>query len=389
MSKSKDFLFPLIAFALPLSKAIVPILIALVLLFWILEADFRNKFASLKSKSFLQQIALYIFLLVGLSYTENTAAGGFDMEQKMSLLLFPLLLFTSIKLDDEKQMQIERNFVFGCLLSIILCLVNASIHYYNSYSLDSFFYASFSCIMHPSYYGMYLCMACVFVLFRKDLLFKTFYKIPASLFLSLGVVLASSKSALLTLLLVFTAKVFHKIIVKRDYKSSIVILGSLLIVLCSMFVIFPKSISRLSDMTQTLQSHTSELNTTSSRIVIWKHSVEKILQKPLFGYGTGDVNDVLQESYQEKNESHIKELKLNAHNQYLQTTLALGLVGLLALVFPYFTLAIIAMKSKDFIIAGFVLVVCFNLLFEAMYETQAGIVFIAFFLSLFLKKSKA
>lgn len=384
----KDYLFLLIAFVLPLSKALVPLLIALVILFWILEGEFKNKFAQVNKVRFASISGLYFLLLLGLLYTENKASGSFDVEQKLSLLIFPLLCFTSHNINDKSMLSIQRNFVWGSFISITLCLINATLHSYYSYNFDSFFYSDFSAIMHPSYYSMYLCLAGAFVLFRKDILSRTFYKIPAALFLSFGVLLCSSKSGILTLVFVFGFKVLHKLFVKKDIKSSLVIIGIVVLSFASLLVFFPKSLSRLTNMTETLQSQSTELNTTSSRIVIWKHSVDAIKQKTLLGYGTGDVNDVLQSMYKGDSESEIREKKLNAHNQFLQTTLAVGFVGFVFLLLPYLLLTKESLKKWDYIPLIFVFIILFNLLFEAMYETQAGIVFIAFFLSLFLKNSK-
>jgi O-antigen ligase len=388
MGKIKDYLFPLLAFTLPLSKALVPLIIALVLLCSILEGDFKLKLKQLNRIESYSISALYFLLLIGLFYTENKAAGGFDVEQKLSLIIFPLLCFTYKELRSESILQIQRSFVFGAFVSLAICLLNASLHSYYSYSYDGFFYADFSVIMHPSYYSMYLCLACAFVLFKKDILFRTFYKIPAALFLSLGVVLCSSKSGILTLVFVFGFKVLHKLFVKGDYKSSLVIISIIILCFTSLLIFFPKSLSRLSNMKQTLQSQTNELNTTSSRIVIWKHAIDAIQHKALFGYGTGDVNDVLQSMYKGEKEAEIREKKLNAHNQYLQTTIALGLLGFIFLLLPYLLLIKVSLQKADYIPLIFTFIILFNLLFEAMYETQAGIVFIAFFLSLFLKISK-
>jgi O-antigen ligase len=388
MSKMKDFLFLLIAFVLPMNKALVPLLIALMLFCWILEGDFKNKFSHLNKFGFGSISSLYFLLLLGLLYTENKASGSFDVEQKLSLLIFPLLIFSACNINGQSVLSIQRNFVWGSFISLTLCLLNAALHSYYSYNFDSFLYSDFSVIMHPSYYSMYLCLACVFVLFRKDILSRTFYKIPAALFLSFGVLLCSSKSGILTLVLVFGFKVLHKLFVKKDVRSSLVIIGILAFSFASLLAFFPKSLSRLTNMTETLQSQSTELNTTSSRIVIWKHSVDAIKQKAMLGYGTGDVNDVLQSMYKGEKESEIREKKLNAHNQFLQTTLALGLVGLVFLLLPYLLLIKQSLKKWDYIPLIFVFIILFNLLFESMYETQAGIVFIAFFLSLFLKNSK-
>ena len=385
ISKIKHQLYLLIAFTLPLNKPIVPLLIAFTLLLWLIEGGFVQKFKRLNTINFYISISLYVLLMIGLGYTENKAAGGFDIEQKMSLIIFPLLFFSEKLLTDEFVFTIKRVFVIGSILSLILCLINSSLHYYYSYMIDSFFYVQFSSIMHPSYYGMYLSFAIAILLFDKEILFRTFYKIPASLFLSVGVVLSSSKSAIITLVIIFAVKVLHKFFVKKNVVSSLILLSSVVLSFLAVFIFLPQALNRIKDMKQTLQSNEQTLNTTSSRIAIWKHAISIIKDSPIIGYGTGDVNDVLQKTYNAENEQDMKDRKFNAHNQYLQTTLAVGVLGLILLVIPFIFLFINSYHQKTIVPQLFVLIILVNMLFEAMFETQAGIVFISFFLFLFLK----
>jgi O-antigen ligase len=73
------------------------------------------------------------------------------------------------------------------------------------------------------------------------------------------------------------------------------------------------------------------------------------------------------------------EQRLNAHNQYLQTTVALGVIGLLVLILILLLPALQAYRQNNFPYFVFLVLLGFNLLFESMLETQAGVVFYAFF----------
>ena len=61
-----------------------------------------------------------------------------------------------------------------------------------------------------------------------------------------------------------------------------------------------------------------------------------IAEKPLFGYGTSDEKEVLLEAYEQEGFYHFAKKKLNAHNQYLQTGIAVGVVGMLVLMLMLF-----------------------------------------------------
>jgi O-antigen ligase len=95
--------------------------------------------------------------------------------------------------------------------------------------------------------------------------------------------------------------------------------------------------------------------------------------------GTGDVKDHLLEKYREKQLYNALGLELNAHNQYLQTMLALGIIGLLILLLNIVLPALYGMEMKHYLYLIFLILVAFNFLFESMLETQAGVVFYAFF----------
>ena len=81
----------LIAFTLPFAKLTAGF-IALMLLNWLLEMDFRNKFKAIGSnKLTMCFIAFFIMHLLGLIYTENINSGLFDIQVKLSLLFFPII----------------------------------------------------------------------------------------------------------------------------------------------------------------------------------------------------------------------------------------------------------------------------------------------------------
>lgn len=131
------------------------------------------------------------------------------------------------------------------------------------------------------------------------------------------------------------------------------------------------------------------MKSTAQRELIWDHSIQLIKQHPIFGVGLGDGNDELQAQYLEIGEMDMAYKKLNAHNQFFQTTIQLGLLGLLSLIsIVVYPLLNPRNKSVFFITFLTVIIVILNFLTESMLERQAGVIFLAFVSSLLIQLSK-
>lgn len=122
----------------------------------------------------------------------------------------------------------------------------------------------------------------------------------------------------------------------------------------------------------------------TQRIEYWKTSVHIIKQHPLFGVGTGDVNNAFTQAYKEMNSKLDPRWQLMSHNQYLRVGVTLGIVGMLiflfSLSFPWFY----HHKSGDLLYSAFFFIAICSMFTEDTLETQAGVTFFAFLNSFFL-----
>jgi O-antigen ligase len=219
--------------------------------------------------------------------------------------------------------------VLGCVLAGIICLANAAYKYSLSADIGSLLYTQFSPIMHTSYFAMYLCFAIILILFNESFVYHLAFKIIAVLFLILPIVLSSSKSGLFSLGLILLAKFIYEVLIKKSYLKVLVFSSLLIASTISIYFVFPKAFERVGEMKEALTSSKSEINTSTSRIAIWKIAANIISKNTVLGVGTGDVKDAFIIEYQRLTISEFTEKKLNAHNQYLQTFVALGLPGIL------------------------------------------------------------
>ncbi|MBQ6667596.1 MAG: hypothetical protein IJM65_05725 [Bacteroidales bacterium] len=83
------------------------------------------------------------------------------------------------------------------------------------------------------------------------------------------------------------------------------------------------------------------------------------------------------------------EMEFNAHNQYEDTLVAVGWVGLALLLFYFIFPVAVMWRSRgwDPLLCSLLWIVAFNALFESVLEKQSGILFFLYFLLIFYQKN--
>mgnify|MGYP000601294100 CR=1 FL=1 len=139
---------------------------------------------------------------------------------------------------------------------------------------------------------------------------------------------------------------------------------------------------RLHGALKTISDGEVTFTTTGARLAIWGSGLELVKEKPIVGFGTGDVRRELIRVYERNNYTHLVEFKLNAHDQYLQIFISSGIIGLILMMMYLLYPATKSRFRTNSVYIGFLILVLINLLPESMLETQAGVVYYAFFNSL-------
>lgn len=377
--KANYYLFLLLAFIIPLERKLIPPIIILLFVSSLLNGSFKFK----EKKGILALALLYVTYVVGLIYSTNFKYGLFDLEVKLSLLLFPLVFFIS-KIEMKKIADnILNSFIDGCFVASVLSLVSAAIQYYLYSDINSFFYGELALYGHSSYMALFLCFSSALI-YIKNIKQDNKISFPKKdLFLlalfSLIIFFLVSKTGIISILLIHFGFIGYLIIKNKLYLKGTVALVLISTLLFAGYKAFPEVNNRFNELFSTVFSESKELNSTSSiRTEIWKTSVKILAQHP-FGVGTGDVKDVLVEHYINSGLNYAAEKELNAHNQFLQIALATGVLGLLVLLVMIFYPLYYAIKNRHIIYIVFLGLIIINFLTEAMLETLAGVVFFAFF----------
>jgi len=381
----------LIAFFIPISKKTVTFLILIYGLNWLLLQNYKEKFTYLK-KNILKVLfltSIYLIYLLSLSYTSNMDSGWFDLEVKLTLFLIPVILFSYPLLSKSETLKLLISFISGCFVATAICLINATYRYFETGNVNVFLYSNFSFLFHPTYFALYLNFAIVILLgFIIDNRYSSKYlKIiyPLSiLFLSIGILLANSKSVFLTYVFTFFIAGIYWGFKKGIVKISVMLSLGIIIIIAVIFIKIPFLSGRVKASVGIVGNiiHKEKVNdyeSTSQRLQAWESSIAIIKGNFLTGVGAGDVKDVLIEEYTKQHYEYLVEKKLNSHNQFLQTFIATGIVGFLILISLFIFPLINSFKRKNFVYFSFLMIILLNLLTESMFETQAGVVFFAFF----------
>jgi len=154
----------LVAFLIPLSHKITIYAIMLFVLSWLLSGQWiQNAKTAIKKSLFIILITFFLLHLVGLLYSTNMHAGWFDIEVKLTMILFPLVFFLSDFLTEQKRKYLLLTFVTGTALGMFMC-VGAAFYEYYANNVNNFFYMKLSIFHHPTYFAMYICFSLATIL---------------------------------------------------------------------------------------------------------------------------------------------------------------------------------------------------------------------------------
>jgi len=375
-----------VIFVLPFSHKYIAPLIG----FWVLSTIVSIIVSKPKLKpnnALISLIIFYILLVVGLLWTSNMKSGTFDLEVKMSLLIFPLIfLYKSYSIKHIKWILIS--FFIGLLLSSFYFLLEAFRNFLeNGNDFNTFLYADLSYKIHPTYMSLYYATAIIIMLI--DLIKKRFlknnwlYVILIIYFYSYNLLLLSKVGIVTVTLLIFVFIVFWSVRNRNIILPSIAVLALVGILLFS----YNQSAfiqHRMGEFVYGLSPDPGKKNngSTGIRLQIWHQGIDLIKEKPLFGYGTGDVKDVLMKRYDEVGMTSAYNKKLNAHNQFIQVTISLGIMGFLIFAFVLIEPIWRGLKQDNLFIVSFVLMFIAYALTESVLENQAGTIFFGFLFSL-------
>ena len=381
------FLFLLlIVLSLPLHNLINSYVIVFfsvtALIYILLTRSYKKKY---NNKLFLISIGFYAVHFLAYFTSKNLEPFFFDLEQKASLLVFPLAIGLSPTLSKKR-----LNIIFTVFISttFIVSLATFRGGFYTAWK-DAGLYDNL--IVHRPYLGMYVVIS-IFLLIeflKKGNPWSNFAIVMLVLCFILFLIVIIAKMAVLVIIILLLFYYFLDLYFKKKFKSILCHLLFIIIVLSGILLSNHGLRNNLSKVIHLKNFSWEEydariVNSVNIRNGLWRCSSDLLSRNYnwLFGVGTGDVKNELNECFREK----IGPLFLNfdPHNQYLSLLLNIGIIGLLmflVLLFLPIRQMLIVQNKLGLIFLSALFIFCFS---ESILGVQKGVVFYSLFYSILI-----
>ncbi len=335
------------AFGLPLSRGAISIGTALLLIFWILEGDYKNKYNKIKSSKVHLFILLFIaYLFLSFLWSDNLNRAFKNILNYVYYFPHVFILFTSLQ---KKYIpMILSAFLAGIFLSEI---ISYGI-FFEWWHKEGVSPTNPSPYMHHISYSIFLAFASLLILNRifleqgskiiKTILWLFFFTVTTNLFINGGRTgqLAFSISIFLLIFL-------HIKFSLKNILISIITVFSLLIVAYLISPVFKNKVNLIQTDLITIKQSDNYDTSIGGRIAMQKVAISIIKENPIFGVGIGDDTKSVFAKTQEKGFEKFTFINryTHLHNQYLQTLVQGGLIALILLLLIFYY--IIKFKSND------------------------------------------
>ena len=347
VTRIQQFLFILLGVFIPTSIAITNLIIGFLALCWILERNFITKFNVIKSSKWMLAIfALIGLYLLGMFWGDQHLNADWQFQRLALLLIFPILMTMNLNQETIKRA------VFAFLGTAFISAL-AAVAINNNIILPLSEYLSFidpswrnSAFITYNYHNVILALATtlsLYVLIEKKskytyllLLFIAVYSI--SIFTERG----RAGQVIFNLSLVFYIIYYNRRNLLRLF-TLLVLLFSFQFVIYSSTNVYKDRFDAVSNIIQN-NGVRRVGNIQDIRYIFVRESLNRIVEKPILGYGTGSFGTIF---YEEVNSGHIFDRHTTPHNQYLYVWFELGIVGLVLLLLIFYHQLKEMLRKKD------------------------------------------
>lgn len=334
----------------------------------------------------------FILLLLSLLYTKELKEGTETLIALLPMLFFPFILFLWPIPPLVTKKNIQRTLLVfwtsTLVLGIWLLSRYVALDLLKEFDkIDSFnnplrIAAEKITDKHPTYlslfFGFSICIAGSNLLNSRNFYLKLLYAFSILLFTFHLISLASRTpifAIFIALIIVGLLKIKRP--VRRVFATMALLLLSFILIRFT-----PSIYSRLIEIQQTAFTVPvgDQYNSTNIRVGILKCSWEIIQKNILIGVGIGSEKPLLNECYSKFKTDGYEKVFYNTHNQYLNFWMTGGIISLLLFLYSLLYATRMSIKTKDYFMLFFIILVSLTFLTENILARHAGVVFYYFFL---------
>jgi O-antigen ligase len=346
----------------------------------------------------------YILHALNLFHAEDMAEGGRQLEIKAPFFLGSLLIVANTRdyIPNFKEKVLDA-FLYGTIGVSVSALLVSAIEALNAGStyflakdgvtqVSYFTYVELSeAFSHPGYFATFVGFA-IFITLRK--VFQTkgkkkIYQLLILAFLFVMLFLLQGRINILAMGAVLGLGAIYYAFKKKMY----VVLAIPTLLFAGLVTLLvtgsEDSKNRFAQVPNFEYDITGDkFNSATYRLAEWTCAADVIRENFWFGTGVGDNRQALWDAYAARGFKKGIEEKYIAHNQYIETMIACGLIGLIALLGMLFYFGRQLFLMGDFTSLACLLFLAFCLLTESMFERAWAITLFSVFFPLMLVTSQ-
>lgn len=345
------------------------------------------------NNSLLLLIMPYLAFLFSLSFTDNFQSALKDLtETKTGILVFPFLIFFSRRFNDKEVKIVLLTFVISCLCVAVYCIMVASYRFHIGEARPFMTYHELSLLagMHAVYLAMFYLFSIIILIYLSEDFYGS-VRLKVVLYCSIAIFIVSifllAARTHIFLLILAAIGYFAYRFYKRTSLFQALLRASLLgLFLIFLVFLFPQNRERFKQLINYKGEYhiNSKWGEQQMRPLVWRCALQLIAQNPAFGLGIGDVQDALHQCYVQNEFTSLTYfekagVRFNAHNQYLEMTLAAGVLGLIIFLLTLFIPLFKSFKFQHRLYLFFILLFALSCMTESFLERYNGVAFYSFF----------
>lgn len=336
-----------------------------------------------------QKICLWSMVAYGILYvisaliSANQTEGWFKAGLKAWFILLSAicLIGDTSYLTKERIRALFQVFSAALLVRFAICIVISGIQFLQGTPLEVVRnWEEDPLGMHHNYLALYIDIAIVFLYTQilntphNERRRKWPTLIIAAIALLAYLTLVSSRSGIVALALAFVAALAHLTFFRKQYKVAIITVSLAVVLVAGLYIAVPSIFDRFVALTTWTETYYPD-----DRVLAWECGAKATRGHLLFGYGSGDYMPHLVNAFEQRGYTRAIDIGYNTHNEYIETILQTGLLGLAMLLFMLFAPMVTALRknSRNLLTVLVIIIISSLCVFEAMLNRQMGTQFIA------------
>lgn len=330
-------------------------------------------------------LLLFLLITISLVYTGDLPTGVQKIQRVLVIPLF-FMVFPFANLSKRVSQQILTVFVFVVLTATVyshIVVINSLLENGES-TVRSLFNLNYSYLnlgntldLHPTYYAYFILFAISITISllqkSKSLLIKSLY-VLLILYFSFFIVHLSSRIGILALYFLLLFNVVLYIRASKSWKKGALILVAVHLALFAIVWNIGVTKYRIQHIFGFEYYNGYKVNDGQHKLRLWGAAI-KSNHNFLFGNGMGDINSSLNQAYTNLDNKKALNENYNAHNQFIEYYVGLGIVGVLAFTYLLFYYGYAFLRAKNFLGLQFILITAILCLTESLWSRHHGIVF--------------